>query len=58
MQAKSQRCQFAILSQDPITMVGNLRGIFTLQIRDMANSHGIKITDNLRSYYKWLEVTR
>ncbi len=24
----------------------------------MADSHGIKITDNLRNYYKWLEVTR
>ncbi len=31
-------------------MVGHLLGIFTLQIRDMANSHGIKITDNLCSY--------
>ncbi len=32
--------------------------IFTLQITDMTDSHGIKITDNLRNYYKWLEVTR
>ncbi len=32
-------------------------GIFTFQITDMADSHGTNITDNLRSYYKWLEVT-
>ncbi len=32
--------------------------IFTLQITDMANSHGIKIKDNLCNYYKWLEVTK
>ncbi len=24
----------------------------------MDDSYGIKITDNLRNYYKWLEVTR
>ncbi len=24
----------------------------------MDDLHGIKITDNLRNYYKWLEVTR
>ena len=33
-------------------------GIFTLQITDMADSHGIKITDDLRNYYKLLEVPR
>ncbi len=49
-----------ILSQDLVVqrnMVGLCGGIFTLQITDMADSHGIKITDN-RNYYKWLEVTR
>ena len=39
-------------------MVGKLHGIFTLQIMDMADSHGIKITDDLRNYYKLLEVSR
>ncbi len=32
--------------------------IFTLEITDMAKSHGIKIKDNLCNYYKWLEVTK
>ena len=33
-------------------------GIFTLQITDMTDLHGIKITDDLRNYYKLLEVPR
>ena len=38
-------------------MVGNLRWNFYF-ITDMADSHGIKITDDLRNYYKLLEVPR
>ena len=33
-------------------------GIFILQITDMADLHRIKITDDLRNYYKLLEVRR
>ena len=33
-------------------------GIFILQITDVADSHGIKITDDLCNYYKLLEILR
>ncbi len=36
-------------------MVGHLQ---TSQITDMADSHRIKFTDNLRNYNKWFEVAR
>ncbi len=44
-----------ILSQDHgvrQNTVGHLRGNFYFTITDMTDSHGIKITDNLRNYYK------
>ena len=36
----------------------NCSVIFTLHITDMADSHGIKITDDRHNYDKLLEVPR